>query len=503
MLEDRFGMTVSFGAGSIRYRETIAAPVVGIGHFEPLRHYAEVHLLLEPGAPGSGLVFASACPTDVLDLNWQRLILTHLAEREHLGVLTGSPITDMKITLLTGRAHEKHTEGGDFRQATYRAVRQGLMQAESVLLEPWYDFRLELPAPQAGRAISDIQRMNGETDPPETAGEEAILTGAAPVAAMRDYAREVAVYTRGQGRLLCTAGGFRPCAGAEAVIAAMDYDPERDVENTPDSVFCAHGGGYTVPWSEVPAHAHLDSGLRFGLPEERTEEVPRARQASGYAGTVEQDRELQAIFERTYGPVKRRAFLPPKEPRRAPAAEQGEWRSVPERDQGPEYLLVDGYNIIFAWDELKSIAWDNLDAARKQLCDLLCNYQGYQKCRIIVVFDAYKVKGGLGSVEKYHNIHVVYTKEAETADAYIERATYEIGRKHRVRVATSDGPEQLIILGHGALRLSASGFHEEMERVQGQIAAALGRNNQKTRTGAVRSAMERAQRAGEKEEKPC
>ena len=503
MLEDRFGMTVSFGAGSIRYRETIAAPVVGIGHFEPLRHYAEVHLLLEPGAPGSGLVFASACPTDVLGLNWQRLILTHLAEREHLGVLTGSPITDMKITLLTGRAHEKHTEGGDFRQATYRAVRQGLMQAESVLLEPWYDFRLELPAPQVGRAISDIQRMNGETDPPETAGEEAILTGAAPVAAMRDYAREVAAYTRGQGRLLCTAGGFRPCAGAEAVIAAMDYDPERDVENTPDSVFCAHGGGYTVPWSEVPAHAHLDSGLRFGLPEERTEEVPRARQASGYAGTVEQDRELQAIFERTYGPVKRRAFLPPKEPRRAPAAEQGERRSVPERDQGPEYLLVDGYNIIFAWDELKSIAWDNLDAARKQLCDLLCNYQGYQKCRIIVVFDAYKVKGGLGSVEKYHNIHVVYTKEAETADAYIERATYEIGRKHRVRVATSDGPEQLIILGHGALRLSASGFHEEMERVQGQIAAALGRNNQKTRTGAVRSAMERAQRAGEKEEKPC
>ena len=503
VLEERFGMAVSFGAGSIRYRETIAAPVVGIGHFEPLRHYAEVHLLLEPGEPGSGLVFDSACPTDALDLNWQRLILTHLAEREHLGVLTGSPITDMRITLLTGRAHEKHTEGGDFRQATYRAVRQGLMRAESVLLEPWYDFRLELPAAQAGRAISDIQRMNGETAPPETAGEEAVITGSAPVAAMGDYAAEVAAYTRGQGRLSCVPGGYRPCGEPEAVADAIGYDPERDVENTPDSVFCAHGGGYTVPWEQVPAHAHLDSGWRPDRPEERTEETPRARQASGYAGTLEQDKELQAIFERTYGPVKRRAFLPPKEPRRAPAAEQTERRTVPEQSGGPEYLLVDGYNIIFAWDELKSVARDNLDAARKQLCDLLCNYQGYQKCHVIVVFDAYKVKGGLGSVEKYHNIHVVYTREAETADAYIERATYEIGQKHRVKVATSDGPEQLIILGHGALRLPASNFHEELERVQGQIAAALGRNNQKTRTGAVRSAMERARDAGEKEEPKC
>ena len=503
LVRERFGMEVSFGSGSIRYRETIAAPAVGIGHFEPLRHYAEVHLLLEPGAPGSGLVFASACPTDVLDLNWQRLILTHLAEKEHLGVLTGSPITDMKITLLTGRAHEKHTEGGDFRQATYRAVRQGLMQAESVLLEPWYDFRLELPSSQAGRAISDIQRMNGETAPPETAGEETVLTGSAPVAAMGDYAREAAAYTRGLGRLSCFPGGYRPCGEAEAVIASAGYDPERDVENTPDSVFCAHGGGYAVPWHEVPACAHLDSGVRLDPPKERTEEVQRARQSMDYAGTIEQDKELQAIFERTYGPVKRRAFLPPKESRRTPAAEQAERRTVPERDSGPEYLLVDGYNIIFAWDELKDLARDNLDAARKHLCDLLCNYQGYQKCRVIAVFDAYKVKGGLGSVEKYHNIHVVYTKEAETADAYIERATYENGRKHRVKVATSDGPEQLIILGHGALRLSASSFREEMERVQGQIAAALGRNNQKIRTGAVRSAMERAQNAGKKEEPPC
>ena len=503
ILRDRFGMAVSFGAGSIRYRETIAAPVEGIGHFEPLRHYAEVHLLLEPGAPGSGLALGTMCPEDQLDRNWQRLILTHLAEKEHLGVLTGSPITDLRITLAAGRAHDKHTEGGDFRQATYRAVRQGLMRAESVLLEPWYDFRLELPAAQAGRAISDIQRMNGETAPPETVGEEAVLTGAAPVAAMRDYAKEVAAYTRGQGRLSCTSGGYRPCGNAEAVTAAIGYDPERDVENTPDSVFCAHGGGYTVRWDEVPAHAHVDSGLRLNAPEPAAEEEAQPRRPDGYAGTVEQDRELQAIFERTYGPVKRRAFFQPVEPRRTPAAPPPERRDAAGEDRGPEYLLVDGYNIIFAWEELKAVARDNLDAARKQLCDLLCNYQGYKKCRVIVVFDAYQVKGGLGSVEEYHNIHVVYTKEAETADAYIEKATYEIGKKHRVRVATSDGPEQLIILGHGALRLSASGFREEVGQVQGQIAAALGRNNQKTRTGAMRSAMEKARNAGDKEEPLC
>ncbi len=345
--------------------------------------------------------------------------------------------------------------------------------------------------------------MNGETAPPETVGEEAVLTGAAPVAAMRDYAKEVAAYTRGQGRLSCTSGGYRPCGNAEAVTAAIGYDPERDVENTPDSVFCAHGGGYTVRWDEVPAHAHVDSGLRLNAPEPAAEEEAQPRRPDGYAGTVEQDRELQAIFERTYGPVKRRAFFQPVEPRRTPAAPPPERRDAAGEDRGPEYLLGDGYNIIFAWEELKSVARDNLDAARKQLCDLLCNYQGYKKCRVIVVFDAYQVKGGLGSVEKYHNIHVVYTKEAETADAYIEKATYEIGKKHRVRVATSDGPEQLIILGHGALRLSASGFREEVGQVQGQIAAALGRNNQKTRTGAMRSAMEKARNAGDKEEPLC
>ncbi|MDO4315504.1 MAG: TetM/TetW/TetO/TetS family tetracycline resistance ribosomal protection protein [Oscillospiraceae bacterium] len=492
LIWERFGMEVSFGAGAVCYRETIAGPVEGIGHFEPLRHYAEVHLLLEPGQPGSGLVFATACPTDELDLNWQRLILTHLEEKTHLGVLTGSPITDMKITLVAGRAHEKHTEGGDFRQATYRAVRQGLMRAESVLLEPWYDFRLELPADQVGRAISDLQRMNGETAPPETLGDETVLTGSAPVAALRDYARQVTAYTRGRGRLLCQPAGYRPCANAAEVIAAIGYDPERDVDNTPDSVFCAHGGGYTVKWSEVPAHAHVDSGLRLDAAEPEEAETSRPRRASTYAGTVEQDRELQAIFERTYGPVKRPAFTPPREPKR-PAPDGGqEKRTVRERFSGPEYLLVDGYNIIFAWDELKAIARDNLDAARKALCDLLCNYQGYQKCVVIAVFDAYKVKGGLGSVEKYHNIHVVYTREAETADAYIERATYEIGRQHRVKVATSDGPEQLIILGHGALRMSASNFREEVERVQGRIAETLRKNNQKQKNGAVRAAMEKA-----------
>ena len=500
-LRERFGMEVEFGEGAICYRETIANAVEGIGHFEPLRHYAEVHLLLEPAPRGSGLMLAADCPTDELDLNWQRLILTHLAEKPHLGVLTGSPITDMKITLVAGRAHVKHTEGGDFRQATYRAVRQGLMQAESVLLEPWYDFRLELPAEQVGRAMSDLQRMNGETAPPETFGEETVLTGSAPVAALRGYAAEVTAYTRGRGRLLCTPAGYRPCANQTEVVEAVGYDPERDVDNTPDSVFCGHGAGYTVKWNEVPAHAHVDSGLRLGAEREEEAAEPQPRRSGSYAGTLQQDKELQAIFERTYGPVKQRSFVQPRAPKRPVSSEdEAEKRTIREQFRGEEYLLVDGYNIIFAWDELKAIAKDSLDSARKSLCDLLCDYQGYRKCHVIAVFDAYKVKGGLGSVEKYHNIHVVYTKEAETADAYIEKATYEIGKKHRVKVATSDGPEQLIILGHGALRLSASNFHEEMEQVQGQIADVLARNNQKHKTGALRSAMEKAQK---KEDKPC
>ena len=495
LIRERLGMEVSFGAGTVCYRETIANAVEGIGHFEPLRHYAEVHLLLEPGEPGSGVTVTSVCPTDELNLNWQRLILTHLLEKEHCGVLTGAPVTDIKLTLLTGRAHEKHTEGGDFRQATYRAVRQGLMQAENVLLEPWYRFRLELPAEQVGRAMTDLQRMNGEVEPPETIGEDAVLTGRAPVAGLRDYGREVAVYTRGRGRLSCTPAGYFPCAEADSVIAAIGYDPERDTENPADSVFCSHGAGVIVPWFEVCDHAQVESGWqpKSAAPEPETS-GPKQRTVSAYAGTIEQDRDLQAIFERTYGTVKRWEFIPPKAPRR-PIADTSEEkrRELKRAFSGEEYLLVDGYNIIFAWDELKKIAAENLDAARKQLCELLCNYQGYRKCRVILVFDAYKVKGGLGSVEKYHNITIVYTREAETADAYIERATYEIGRQHRVRVATSDGPEQVIILGHGALRLSASAFHEEMAEVQKQIGDTVFRNNQSgARTGALRAALEKA-----------
>ncbi len=498
-LKERFGIEARFGAGRVVYRETIAAPVEGVGHFEPLRHYAEVHLLLEPLPRGTGLRFASVCPEDQLDGHWQRLILTHLWEKPHLGVLTGSPVTDMKITLTAGRAHEKHTEGGDFRQATYRAVRQGLMSAESVLLEPWYAFRLELPAAQLGRALNDVQQMGGETEAPETLGDEAVLTGEAPVAALGDYARELAAYTKGQGRLSLRPAGYRPCADPEAVIEAIGYDPERDVENTPDSVFCAHGAGYTVKWTDVPAQAHVDSGIRLNAPAPEEAKEPETRRSAAYAGTIEQDKELQAIFERTYGAVKRRDFLPPKAPRRPVSSEAAPSRAIRRPDNRPEYLLVDGYNIIFAWEELKAVARESLDAARAALCDLLCNYQGCRGCQVIAVFDAYKVRGGQGSVEKYHSIHVVYTKEAETADAYIERATYELGKRYRVRVATSDGPEQLIILGHGALRVSASAFREEVEQVQGRIARILADNNRRSH-GALRAAMERAEKNKQEEE---
>ncbi len=495
LLEERFHLDVDFGAGSIVYRETIARPVVGIGHFEPLRHYAEVHLLMEPGEPGSGLVIGTMCPTDVLPYHWQRLVMTHLEEKTHLGVLTGSPITDMRITLIAGREHAKHTDGGDFRQATYRAVRQGLMQAESVLLEPWYDFRLELPGDQVGRAITDIQRKSGEVNPPETLGEEAVLTGSAPVAGMQDYAQEVAAYTRGHGRLLCTPGGYRPCADAQAVIDAIGYDPERDLDNTPDSVFCAHGGGFTVKWYDVPACAHVNSGVHELSDREphETGPAPQPGRRSTYAGTVEQDKELMEIFERTYGPMKQRSFEPPKAPQRPVSSDLPSHSAVTLREAGPEYLLVDGYNIIFAWQELKTLARDNLDAARKALMDLLSNYAAWRKCHAILVFDAYKVKGGQGSVEQYHNIHVVYTKEAETADAYIERTTYDLGRKKsRVRVATSDGPEQLIILGHGALRLSASSFHEEVLEARSQMTDTLEKNNQAGKSQAMKAALEKA-----------
>ncbi len=496
LIAERFGMEVAFGQGGIVYRETIAGAVEGVGHYEPLRHYAEVHLLMEPLPRGSGLVLASACPQDMLDINWQRLVLTHLAERSHPGVLTGSPITDMKLTLVAGRAHQKHTEGGDFRQATYRAVRQGLMEAESILLEPWYSFRLEVPAGQVGRALSDLQRMHGQADPPETEGDMAVLTGSAPVEGLRDYGREVAAYTRGRGRLSCTGGGYAPCHNQDQVVASIGYDPERDVENPAGSVFCAHGAGYNVKWDEVKAHAHVDSGLRLGeAPPPEEEAAPARPRASSYAGSLEQDKELQAIFERTYGKVSRNAFRP--QPRPARTSLDDRKYSIQAQDRGPEYLLVDGYNIVFAWDELKEAAQENLDAARQLLMDILSNYQGFKKNVVILVFDAYRVPRGVRDVSRYHNIYVVYTKEAETADAYIERATYEIGRHHRVRVATSDGAEQLIILGHGALRLSASTFRAEVEQVTGQIAAILKANNRAAPSKAVAAALERAKQKQE------
>ncbi|MBE5054732.1 TetM/TetW/TetO/TetS family tetracycline resistance ribosomal protection protein [Pseudoflavonifractor sp. DSM 107456] len=479
IIEERFGLSVTFDTGSILYKETIAAPVEGVGHFEPLRHYAEVHLLLEPGPRGSGMCFATACSEDMLDRNWQRLVLTHLAERVHLGVLTGSPITDMKITLVAGRSHAKHTEGGDFRQATYRAVRQGLMEAESILLEPWYDVRLEVPAAQVGRAMSDLQRRGGTMEPPETVGEYAVLTGRAPVAGMRDYAAEVAAYTRGQGRLFCTLSGYEPCHNAQQVVEEIGYDPERDVEHTPDSVFCTHGAGYVVKWDQVKAQMHVESGLMRREEEPEISESQPRREAR-YTGSLAEDAELQAIYERTYGKVERDAFRPqPKAPARTSLDESR--YNVRTQNRGPEYLLVDGYNIIHAWDELKELARSDLSAARKALMDILSNYQGFRKCEVIVVFDAYKVKGNPGSVSKYHNIHVVYTKEAETADNYIEKVTYELGRKYQVRVATSDGVEQLIILGHGALRVSARMFRMEIEQAEGQIADLIAQNNRKNR----------------------
>ena len=470
----RFGWEVSFGPGSIVYRETIASTVEGVGHYEPLRHYAEVRLLLEPGERGSGLTFRSLCPEDDLDRSWQRLILTHLMEKPHLGVLTGSPITDMRITLTAGRGHLKHTEGGDFRQATYRAVRQGLMEAESVLLEPWYDFRLEVPAAHLGRAMGDIQQMGGSFDPAETAGESALITGSAPVAGLTGYGREVAAYTKGLGRLSLSPGGYRPCHNQEEVVAALGYDPERDLDNPADSVFCAHGAGYTVKWRDVPAAAHTPSFFKE-REAEAAEEAPRRRSAPPPPSSREEEAALQAIFERTYGPVKRR--LPMESPPKAPRTEGAQRRTVPPRRQGPEYLLVDGYNVIFAWEELKEMAGRNLEAARHMLMDILCNYQGFKKCVVILVFDAYKVKGNPGSVERYKNIHVVYTKEAETADTYIERATYEIAKENRVRVATSDNLEQLIILGHGAVRLAAADLKTEVEAAEGRIAEIIERSN--------------------------
>ena len=466
LLAERFGLEVEFGPGGILYKETITEPMEGVGHYEPLRHYAEVHLKLEPLPRGSGMQFAADCREEVLDKNWQRLVLTHLEEKQHLGVLTGSPLTDVKITLIAGRAHLKHTEGGDFRQATYRAVRQGLMLAKSQLLEPWYAFRLEVPAENIGRAMSDIQRMEGTFDPPESGEETAVLTGFAPVSTMRNYPMEVVSYTRGRGHLSLTLDGYRPCHNAQEVIAAIGYEPEHDLDNPADSVFCAHGAGFVVPWDQVRSHMHVDSGWGKSTRPEQEAAVPQ-RRAMAYRATLEEDAELLKIFERTYGPIKRDplAAFRPVQKRERPDFAAEQWEIA------PEYLLVDGYNIIFAWDELNALSKESLDAARHKLMDILCNYQGFQKCVLILVFDAYRVPGSPGSIEQYHNIHVVYTKEAETADMFIERVTHEIGRNRRVRVATSDGMEQIIILGHGALRVSARMFHEEVQNVEKQIRA--------------------------------
>ena len=478
LMKSRFGLEISFGPGSIVYKETIAAPVVGKGHFEPLRHYAEVHLLLEPGPRGSGLVLASSVSEDELDGNWQRLILSHLAERRHPGVLTGSSVTDMKITLAAGKAHLKHTEGGDFRQATFRALRQGLMQAENILLEPWYSFRLEVPAGNLGRAMADVQRMGGRFDPPETTGEAALLTGEAPVSEMTGYAAQVAAYTKGEGRLAVTVKGYEPCHNAEQVIAASGYDPERDTENPADSVFCSHGAGVVVPWREAASRMHVEDHVRLREDAPSDPSPVPARAARPAAGSLEEDAQLAAIFERTYGPAQRRELLfrsPKEEKNTAPS---GPWKKT------PEYLLVDGYNVIFDWPDLKALAAQDLSAAREALIQILCNYQGYHQCTLIVVFDAYRVTGGAGGVQREGGVWVVYTKEAETADAYIEKVTYELGKlekERRVRAVTSDGAEQLILLGHGTLRVSSRMFRREMEATEREIAQIIAQHNAKRR----------------------
>ena len=462
MIQERFGVSVEFGSGNIVYKETIENKVEGIGHFEPLRHYAEVHLLLEPLERGMGLEFASGCSEDMLDRNWQRLVLTHLEEKAHRGVLTGSEITDMKITLIAGKAHTKHTEGGDFRQATYRAVRQGLKKANSILLEPVYEYRLEVPQDMIGRAMTDIQKMYGSFDSPKTEGEMCVLTGEAPVVTMRGYQREVISYTRGTGRLFCSLKGYETCHNTEEVLAEMNYNSENDLENPTGSVFCSHGAGFHVSWDKVDEYAHIDTGW-VKAKKKNTEEVPR----TSFSQIRLDEQELEEIFTRTYGPIKRERNGFQKTSRTV-TAKAGESRPVKKQPE-KEYLLVDGYNIIFAWEDLNELAKVNIEAARSKLMDILCNYQGYKKCTLILVFDAYKVEGNQGSIQKYHNIHVVYTKEAETADQYIEKTVHEIGRKYHVTVATSDAMEQVIILGQGASRMSAKNLLEEIGYMKEEI----------------------------------
>lgn len=515
IIKDRFGYLISFGMGRIIYKETLAEPVMGVGHFEPLRHYAEVHLLMEPLEPGSGMQFDTICSEDVLNKNWQRLILTHLEEKEYRGVLTGAPITDMKITVTAGRAHQKHTEGGDFRQATYRAVRQGLMMGECRLLEPVYAFRLEIPTEMTGRAMNDITRMHGRFAQPEIEGEMSILTGTAPVATMQEYQQDVTAYTRGQGKLSCTLQGYEPCHNEDEVLAASTYDPELDMANPASSVFCAHGAGYIVDWYDVYDMMHVKEDPGFALAgmedvlrnitsepteadEDNRKRMVRERQDAG--APVYDEKELEDIFVRTYGSNSREnaAYNKAGFNRHNKSVSEADWYVKKAAEHGKsktagaqtpsvgsktadtgiarpgayrkqkgekEYLLVDGYNVIFAWDDLKALAAVNIDSARDKLIDVMSNYQGYVGCELILVFDAYKVKQNPGSITKHGNIHVVYTKEAETADMYIEKTTHELGRKYKVTVASSDGLEQLIIMGQGALRMSSRGLREEVERV--------------------------------------
>lgn len=461
MIRQRFDLELEFGEGKVAYRETIAKPVIGAGHFEPLRHYAEVHLLLEPGDPGSGVVLDTACREDLLDRNWQRLILTHLAERDFPGVLTGSPLTDVKITLLAGRAHLKHTEGGDFRQATYRAVRQGLRKTQSILLEPWYDFELEVPQNMTGRAMADIQRMGGSFELPQTRGDLSLITGKAPVSEMKGYMAEVNSYTRGYGHLSCSVAGYEPCHDAEKVMEEIGYRVDEDTENTADSVFCSHGAGYLVPWDQVDDQVHIildrsvlpDQNKTMGQPEENS----RSTGTADFAGMPE-----ATLQKRTQGSIGPRVI----------EGEQG-YQKTRSAEIQKEYLVVDGYNIIFAWEELKSLAKTSMDAARTALIEILSNYQGYRRCKVIVVFDAYKIKGGERRQEKHGSVDVVFTKEGETADTYIERLTYEMNGKYRVRVATSDRQEQIIALGNGAFRLSASELKGEIERTNLEISSFL------------------------------
>lgn len=464
VLAERFKLNVEFAQGSIIYKETIASPVEGVGHYEPLRHYAEVHLLLEPLKRGAGLVFETDCSEDFLSRNWQRLILTHLNEKRHVGVLTGSAITDMKITLKSGKAHLKHTEGGDFRQATYRAVRHGLRMAESVLLEPYYDFILEVPAGSTGRAMTDLQQMGAELTAPDLCGDMSVIKGSAPVREIRSYQRSVTAYTHGMGKLSCSFSGYGDCVNPEEVIAEIGYNADADIENTADSVFCEHGAGFSVPWHQVTEYMHLDSIFK-----ERTEELA-PRPVVRKSATVCDEDELMAIFERTYGKIVRKNYNAMRTPK--DAAPPKKPRSIPQK-QGPGYLLIDGYNIIFAWEELKKVAQNSLEDARSMLIDRVCSYKAVRPYEVILVFDAYRVKGNRGEVEKVHNITVVYTKEAQTADAYIEKAAHELGKKHHVQVATSDGLEQMIILGSGAVRITAAAFIKEMEEVQKEIEALI------------------------------